>query len=364
MRDAARRELRPRRTARRTEQLAHLSQRRRSCRKRRRRRVGYLGCDFALEQGAYRIKRILDVAPWDTGVRSPLRGPGVKVKEGDWLLAVNGRKLDAKVEPAAAFQGLADKTVILTVNDKPDARRRARGARADARQRVRAAPLRVDRAEPPPRRRRRPAGASATSTCRTPAATDRTNSSASCARRSHKDGAHHRRTLELRRPDSRSLHRAARTARSRTTGACATAATGSTPFVAHDGPKVMLANRLERLGRRLLPVALPAEQARPVIGTRTWGGLIGMTGCPPLIDGGSVTVPTFSIYDTNGKWIIEGYGVEPDIEVLDDPAAARERHRPAARTRHQGTPRPAREESAEAPREAGIHGSHAVIFFQ
>jgi tricorn protease len=52
---------------------------------------------------------------------------------------------------------------------------------------------------------------------------------------------------------------------------------------------------------------------------RTWGGLIGITGCPPLVDGGSVTVPTFGIYDTKGKWIIEGYGVDPDITVVDDP---------------------------------------------
>lgn len=50
------------------------------------------------------------------------------------------------------------------------------------------------------------------------------------------------------------------------------------------------------------------------------GGLIGMTGTPPLIDGGHVTVPTFSIYDTAGEWIIEGHGVEPDIAVVDDPA--------------------------------------------
>ena len=58
----------------------------------------------------------------------------------------------------------------------------------------------------------------------------------------------------------------------------------------------------------------------PIIGTRTWGGLIGMTGAPSLIDGGKVTVPTFSIYDTEGNWVIDGHGVEPDIEVLDDPA--------------------------------------------
>ena len=58
-----------------------------------------------------------------------------------------------------------------------------------------------------------------------------------------------------------------------------------------------------------------------MIGTRTWGGLIGITGCPPLVDGGSVTVPTFGIYSTKGEWIIEGHGVDPDIEVVDDPGA-------------------------------------------
>ncbi|MEI6297755.1 MAG: S41 family peptidase, partial [bacterium] len=59
----------------------------------------------------------------------------------------------------------------------------------------------------------------------------------------------------------------------------------------------------------------------PLIGTRTWGGLIGITGAPPLVDGGSVTIPTFGIYSRAGEWIIEGYGVDPDIEVVDDPAA-------------------------------------------
>ena len=50
-------------------------------------------------------------------------------------------------------------------------------------------------------------------------------------------------------------------------------------------------------------------------------GLIGITGSPPLVDGGGVTVPAFAIYSTNAQWIIEGYGVDPDIEVVDDPAA-------------------------------------------
>jgi tricorn protease len=58
----------------------------------------------------------------------------------------------------------------------------------------------------------------------------------------------------------------------------------------------------------------------PLIGTRTWGGLIGISGAPPLIDGGAVTVPTFRMYDPDGKWFKEGHGVDPDIEVKEDPA--------------------------------------------
>ena len=81
--------------------------------------VGLLGADFALENGAFRIKTILRGADWDAQVRGPLAQPGLKVKEGDYLLAVNRSPLDIHTDPWAAFQGLAGKTVLLTVNDKP-----------------------------------------------------------------------------------------------------------------------------------------------------------------------------------------------------------------------------------------------------
>src|SRR5262245_56950745 len=58
----------------------------------------------------------------------------------------------------------------------------------------------------------------------------------------------------------------------------------------------------------------------PLIGTRTWGGLIGISGAPALADGGGVTVPTFRMYDPKGQWFAEGHGVDPDIAVDDDPA--------------------------------------------
>jgi tricorn protease len=83
----------------------------------------------------------------------------------------------------------------------------------------------------------------------------------------------------------------------------------------------MLMNAWSGSGGDCFPFLFKRAGLGPLIGTRTWGGLIGMTGAPGLIDGGSVTVPTFGIYNTDGKWIIEGYGVDPDITVVDDPSA-------------------------------------------
>jgi tricorn protease len=83
---------------------------------------------------------------------------------------------------------------------------------------------------------------------------------------------------------------------------------------------VMLINHWAGSGGDLFPYFFKQAGLGPLIGTRTWGGLIGISGAPALIDGGGVTVPSFAFYDTQGKWLIEGHGVDPDIEVIDDPA--------------------------------------------
>ena len=79
-------------------------------------RVGYLGADYRLENGQYRISKIINGAAWDAEVRSPLNKPGVAVNVGDYILAVNGEAIDSSKPIYAAFQGLADKVVELTVN--------------------------------------------------------------------------------------------------------------------------------------------------------------------------------------------------------------------------------------------------------
>ena len=282
------------------------------------RSVGYLGCDFVLEQGAFRIKHILDVAPWDTNVRAPLRTPGLAVKEGEWLLAVNGRKLDPTQEPYAAFQGLADKAVMLTINDKAA----LDGAREILVQTIGSESALRHSAWIENNRRivdEATQGRAGYIYVRSTAIDGQTELYRQWRAQAHKDalviderwnsgGQIPDRFIELlNRPVTN--HWGVRDGRDWTT-----------PFVPTTQAKVMLANRWSGSGGDCFPWLFQQKKLGPVIGTRTWGGLIGMTGCPKLVDGGSVTVPTFSIYDNSGKWIIEGHGVEPDITVMDDPA--------------------------------------------
>jgi tricorn protease len=90
------------------------------------------------------------------------------------------------------------------------------------------------------------------------------------------------------------------------------------PPYAHFGPKVMLINGWSGSGGDAFPDYFRKKKLGPLIGARTWGGLIGISGVPQLIDGGGITVPTFRMMDPDGTWFKEGHGVDPDIEVQED----------------------------------------------
>ena len=281
------------------------------------RSVGYLGCDFALEQGAYRIAHIIETAPWDS-TRSPLRRPGVRVQEGDWLLAVNGRPLDPTLDPWAAFQGLADRTVMLTVNSRPsmDGAREALvqtlGSEATLRQHawVEANRRRVDSAS---------GGKIGYIYVRNTAAEGQTDLFQQFRAQFAKPGLiiDERWNSGGQIPD-RFIELIGR--RVTNYWGVRDGRDWQTPRIAHQGPTAMLVNGWSGSGGDCFPWLFRKDNLGPIIGQRTWGGLIGMTGSPPLIDGGRVTVPTFGIYDANGAWVIEGHGVDPDISVIDDPA--------------------------------------------
>jgi tricorn protease len=95
----------------------------------------------------------------------------------------------------------------------------------------------------------------------------------------------------------------------------------NTPAGAIHGPKVMLIDQDAGSGGDYLPYSFRQLGIGKLIGTRTWGGLIGIYANPELMDGGFLTVPFFRFYDASGNWSVENQGVAPDIEVALDPIA-------------------------------------------
>jgi tricorn protease len=283
-----------------------------------RRGVGLLGVDWELADGAYRIKKIVTAAPWDAELRSPLAESGVDVSTGDWVLAVNGVPIDPTRDPWAAFEGLAETTVILTVNDQPsfdgardvlvetlasEARLRNLAWIESNRRKVdEATDGRVGYIYVPDTGR-----GGQTELFRMFRAQYKKDGLI-IDERFNNGGQIPDRFVELL---NRPLYNF---------WAVRSGSDWQTPFISHVGPKVMLINAWSGSGGDAFPYYFRAAGAGPLIGTRTWGGLIGYSGRPSLIDGGRVTAPTFSFYNLDGEWDVEGYGVDPDIEVVDDPS--------------------------------------------
>ena len=280
--------------------------------------VGMLGVDWEVADGAYRIKRIVRGGAWDADARSPLAQPGVDVKAGDYVLAVNGVPLDASRDPWAAFQGLAGATVALTVNGKPT----LEGSRQVI---VKCLDDEVDLRyrEWIDQRRRRVEEATGGRAGYVYVQSTGVNAQNELLRqfmaqwrkegliideRFNSGGQIPDRFIELlNRPML--AYWAVRNGQD-----------WQWPPVAHRGPKVMLINGWSGSGGDAFPFYFREAGLGPLIGTRTWGGLIGISGAPGLVDGGAVTVPTFRMYDVRGQWFAEGHGVDPDIPVDEDPS--------------------------------------------
>ncbi|MCX6546095.1 MAG: PDZ domain-containing protein [Acidobacteria bacterium] len=281
------------------------------------RSVGLLGVDWELAGGAYRIKQIVRGGPWDASVRSPLDEPGLNVKPGEYVLAVNGVAIDARTDPWAAFQGLGDKTVVLTVNATPS----TTGARQVV---VKCLSSEVElrfRAWMEQRRQIvdkatggkvgyiyvQSTGVDAQNELMRQFMAQWKKDGLVIDERWNSGGQIPDRFIEL-------LNRPILAY-----WAVRDGASQQWPPVAHRGPEVMLINGWSGSGGDAFPTYFREAGLGLLVGTRTWGGLIGISGAPSLADGGSVTVPTFRMYDPKGQWFAEGHGVEPDISVEDDP---------------------------------------------
>ena len=281
--------------------------------------VGMLGADFALENGGYRIERIIEGAAWDSDARGPLSQPGVDVAEGDYLLAVDGMPVDASKDPWAAFQGLAGATVTLTVSAKPEADDEARdvvvklmGSESGLRYRHWVEQRRAMVEE-------MSGGRVGYIYVPDTGVNGQNELVRQFFGQLHKDalliddrwnggGQIPTRFIEM-------LNRPVTNYWARRDGT-----DWPWPPDAHQGPKAMLINGLAGSGGDAFPAYFKQAGLGKLIGMRTWGGLVGISGNPGMIDGGYTAVPTFGFYDADGTWGIEGHGVDPDIEVVDDPA--------------------------------------------
>jgi tricorn protease len=282
-----------------------------------RRNVGLLGVDWSLENGAYRIARIIDGAAWDTEARSPLSRPGVNVRQGDYVLAVNGIPVDASMDPWAAFAGLADRAVELTVNDRPTTDGSRRVVVETLRDETRLRHLAWIESN---RRRVDSASGGRVGYIYVPSTgiDGQTELVRQWAAQFMKDGL----IIDERFNSGGQIPDRFIELLNRPPLAFWAVRDGHDwmwPPASHFGPKVMLINGWSGSGGDAFPHYFREARLGPLIGTRTWGGLIGISGAPALVDGGSVTVPTFRQYSPTGEWFPEGHGVEPDIAVSDDP---------------------------------------------
>lgn len=281
--------------------------------------VGMLGCDYELRDGAYRIAKIHRGAAWDADAVGPLSAPGVEVKEGMYLLAVNGAPVDTGKDPWAAFLGMGGKTITITVSDKPtmdatakDVVVEALSSETDLRYRAWIERRRAYIDE-------KSGGKIGYIYVPDTGVNGQNDLIRQFYGQAHKaalviddrwngGGQIPTRFIEL-------LNRPATNYWARRDGV-----DWKWPPDSHQGPKCMLINGLAGSGGDMFPWLFKHNNIGKVIGMRTWGGLVGISGNPGLIDGGGITVPTFGFYENDGTWGVEGHGVDPDIEVVDDPA--------------------------------------------
>ncbi len=279
--------------------------------------VGLLGCRFDVEDNRYKIAEIYEGSDWDTDARNPLRAVGIK--ENDFILEVNGIDLTADQNPYSAFVGMADMNVTLTISkdaklDDEDKQIVVKLLKDDANLRFRAW-IERNRKYIADRTSDRVGYIYVVNTG-VPGQNDLFRQFYGQA---HKEaliiddrwnggGQIPTRFIELlNRPVTN--YWAKRDGRDWTW-----------PPDSHQGPKCMLINGMAGSGGDMFPALFKQAGLGKLIGMRTWGGLVGISGNPQMIDGSSVTAPTFAFYESDGTWGIEGHGVEPDIMVIDDPA--------------------------------------------
>jgi tricorn protease len=287
-------------------------------------KTGLLGADYKVENGRYRIAKILGGQNWTPGLASPLTLPGVSVKEGEYLLAVNGRELKAGDNLYEFFDGTAGKQTVLHVGANADGK--------DARD-VTVVPIsdedglrNLDWIEGNRRKVGELSGGKVAYVYMpNTGGSGYTNFNRFFYSQLDKQAL----VLDERYNEGGFIADYVVDTLKRVPLSGAIERDGKPmhdPVGAIFGPKVMLVNQNSGSGGDAMPWYFRKAGIGKLVGTRTWGGLVGIGGYPTLIDGGSVTAPRYAIYGLNGNWEVENHGIAPDVAVEDLPKDAAAGH--------------------------------------
>jgi tricorn protease len=279
---------------------------------------GLLGADFEVANGRYRLKKVYGGLNWNPELRAPLTEPGVNAKAGEYLLAVNGRDLRPPTNLYSLFENTAGKIVELTLGPNAD----GSGSRV-----AQVVPIANEGAL---RNRDWVEG-------NLEKVNKATGGRVAYVYVPNTAGAGH---TYFKRYFYPQVNKQAVIIDERFNGGGSVAdyyidilrrpfianwamrygADLKTPFASIQGPKAMIIDETAGSGGDLLPWMFRKFDLGPLIGQRTWGGLVGVLGFPVLMDGGSITAPNLAIWTEDEGWIVENEGVPPDIEVEQTPA--------------------------------------------
>jgi tricorn protease len=287
---------------------------------------GLLGADYEIANGHYRFKKVYGGLNWNPTLRAPLTEPGLNVKAGEYLLAVESRPLLPPTNLYSAFENTANKAIDITVGPNPDGSK------------------------------------SRTITVVPVASEDALRNRDWIEGNIRKvNAATNGRVAYVYVPNTATLghtyfkryffpqaDKDAIIIDERFNGGGSVAdyyieilqkqeiawwsmrygADMKTPSASIQGPRAMLIDETAGSGGDLLPWMFRKNEMGPLIGKRTWGGLVGILGFPMLLDGGTITAPNLAFWTRDNGWGVENEGVAPDIEVEQTPAQVIAGHDP------------------------------------
>ncbi len=282
--------------------------------------AGLLGADFTVDNGRYRIAKFYDAESWNPELRAPLSAPGVDVRTGDYLLAVNGVELHGTDNVYRLLDGTANRQTVITVSTRPTIDATVR--------RVTVVPIPNEaglRSRAWVERNRhivdslsggKLAYVYVPSTAQPGYVSfnryyfaQQDKQGAIIDERYNSGGSAADYIIDLLQRDFDGYFNNPVGERYPFTS----------PAAGIWGPKVMIINEMAGSGGDLMPYMFQFRKIGPLVGKRTWGGLVGTWDTPQFVDGGTMVAPRGGFFARNGKWAVENEGTSPDIDVENWP---------------------------------------------